>query len=206
MLTIPIPPGHIRAQMRCSSVARLTTVTRITLMTHNWILIAATDKQNYVAQTTISEPNLIYRAVTKWLIRGTASNILASFWEYIDQNDNELEEAMLDQLLTQAETPQDDPQITNVRTKDYSIDMTVHAKTSKDSFKLCTVDCVLYVYFQSLKKKLRIDNQTITLTLLRSDDEVEQIVVNSPTKTPAHHLKANRRVSKRSSKETVGRK
>ncbi len=168
---------------------------------NTWILIAATDTRGYVAQTTVPESNLIYRAISKWLIRGGASNILKSFWEYIDQYDNELEDALLDQLVTQAEKRPEDPQITNVRTKDYSIDMTVHAKNSSNNFKTCKVDFVLYVYFHSLKKKLRIDEQSINLTLFRSD-KVEKVVVISSTKTPAHQMKRNKRVSKRSSKAT----
>lgn len=168
----------------------------------NWILIAATDSQNYVARTTVTEPNYIYRAISKWLIRGSASNILTSFWEYIDQYDNELEDALLDQLLTQAETNPEDPQITNVRTRDYSIDMTVHADNSGDTLKTCKVEFVLYVYFHSLKKKLRIDEQSINLTLIRSDGKVENVVVNSVAKTPAHQSARNRRVNKRSSKVT----
>jgi hypothetical protein len=182
-------------------------MTQNTLMTDNtWILIAATDSQSYVAQTTVNEPNLIYRAISKWLIRGSASNIINSFWEYIDQYDNELEDALLDQLVTQADTKPKDPQITNVRTKDYSIDMTVHAKNSSDTFKTCKVEFVLYVYFHSLKKKLRIDEQSINLTLFRSDGKVEKVVVASSTKTPAHQITRNKRVSKRSSKVTPGKK
>nr|QBK88232.1 MAG: hypothetical protein LCMAC202_05940 [Marseillevirus LCMAC202] len=173
-------------------------------MTDNtWILIAATDSQSYVAQTTVNEPNLIYRAISKWLIRGGSSKILNSFWEYIDQYDNELEDAFLDQLVTQAEKRPEDPQITNVRTKDYSIDMTVHAKNSSDSFKTCKVDFVLYVYFQSLKKKLRIDEQSVNLTMIRSDGKVEHVTVTSSAKTPAHQMTRNKRVSKRSSKVTA---
>lgn len=172
-------------------------------MTDNtWILIAATDSQSYVAQTTVSDSNLIYRAISKWLIRGGASNILNSFWEYIDQYDNELEDALLDQLVTQAEKSPEDPQITNVRTKDYSIDMTVHAKNSSSNFKTCKVDFVLYVYFHSLKKKLRIDQQSINMTLIRSDGEVEKVNVTSANKTPAHRMERTKRVSKRSSKVT----
>lgn len=172
-----------------------------------WILIATNEEQNFIAQTTVSTPSLVYRAISKWLIRGNASNILSSFWEYIDQYDNELEDALLDQLLTQAETQPVDPQITNVRTKDYSIDMTVYSKNSNDSSKTCKVDFVLYVYFHSLKKKLRIDEQTINLTLFKSDSKIEKIVVNTPEKTPALHAKKNKRVSKRSSKVTPsGRK
>ena len=172
-------------------------------MTDNtWILIAATGSQSYVAQTTVNEPNLVYRALSKWLIRGGSSKILDSFWEYIDQYDNELEDALLDQLVTQAETRPDDPQITNVRTKDYSIDMTVHAKNSSDSFKTCQIDFVLYVYFHSLRKKLRIDEQSINLTLIQSSGKIERVVITSPSKTPAHQMKRNKRVSKRSSKVT----
>ncbi len=171
-------------------------------MTNNWLLIATTDTQSYVAQTAVSNNNLIYRALSKWLIRGSASNILKASWEYIDQHDNELEDALLDQLVTQAETLPDDPQITNVRTKDYSIDMTVDAKTVKDSFRTCKVDFVLYVYFPSLKKKLKIDSQKINLTILKCDGNVERVTVETPTKTPAHHIKRNKRVNKRSSKKT----
>jgi hypothetical protein len=166
-----------------------------------WLLIAATETQNHVAQTTVPDTTLLYRALSKWLVRGGASQILASFWEYIDQYDNELEDSLLDQLLTQAESRPDDPQITNVRTKDYSIDMTVHAQNSSESLKVCKVDFVLYVYFQSLNKKLRIDDQSINLTLTRLSGKVERVVVSHPTKTPAHHMVRNKRVSKRSSKE-----
>ena len=169
-------------------------------MTDTWILIATTDSQSYVAQTTISDTNLIYRAICKWLIRGGASKILDAFWEYIDQYDNELEDALLDQLVTQAETVPDDPQITNVRTKDYSIDMTVHAKNNGDDCKTCKIEFVMYVYFHSLKKKLPIDEQVINLTWIRSEGKIETIHVTNPSKTPAPRIKQNRRVSKRSSK------
>ncbi len=173
------------------------------LMTDNtWILIAATDSKSYVAQTTVNEPNLIYRAISKWLIRGGSSKILDAFWEYIDQYDNELEDALLDQLITQAEQNPEDPQITNVRTKDYSIDMTVHAKNSSDSFKTCKVDFVLFVYFHSLKKKLRIDEQSVNLTMIRSDGKIERVAVTGSAKTPSHQMTHNKRVSKRSSKVT----
>lgn len=168
----------------------------------NWILIAANDKDSFVAQTKVNDDTLVYRAISKWLVRGGASKILKSFWEYIDQDDNELEDALLDQLVTQAETKPEDPQITNVRTKDYSIDMSVHAKSTGDSFKTCKVEFVLFVYFHSLKKKMRIDEQIIDLTVIRADGDVEKIVVNTPTKTPAHGLRRNRRVNKRSSKVT----
>ena len=70
----------------------------------DWTLIATTDSQSHVAQTTVNEPDLIYRAASKWIIRGGASKILRAFWEYIDQYDNEIEDSLLDQLLTQAET------------------------------------------------------------------------------------------------------
>lgn len=168
----------------------------------NWILIAASKHDSFVAQTRVNNDTLVYRAISKWLLRGGASKILKSMWEYIDQEDNELEEALLDQLLTQAETQPDDPQITNVKTKDYSIDMSVHAKSTGDSFKSCRVEFVGYVYFHSLKKKMRIDEQVIDLTVIRSDGDVEKIVVTTPTKTPAHGFASNRRVKKRSSKVT----
>lgn len=175
-------------------------------MTDNtWILIAANDSQSHVAQTTVNDPALIYRAVSKWLIRGGASKILNAFWEYIDQNDNELEDALLDQLLTQAETQPEDPQITNVRTKDYSIDMTVHAKSAGDAYKTCKIDFVLYVYFHSLKKKLRIDEQSINMTFIQTSGKVEQVTVTGSTKTPAHIIQGSRRVRKRSSKVTPAR-
>jgi hypothetical protein len=169
-----------------------------------WLLIATTETKSFVAQTIVNDPKLVYRALCKWLIRGGASKLLDSFWEYLDKYDNELEDALLDQLLTQAETAVDDPQITNVRTKDYSIDMTVHAKNSSDSLKTCKVECTLYVYFQSLKKKLRIDEQSIKLTMIRSDGKLERISVNTSTKTPAatQHTES-RRVRKRSSKVSV---
>lgn len=167
-----------------------------------WILMAVGEKQSYLAQTKVEDNNLVYRAVSKWLVRGGASKILKSFWEYVDQYDNELEEALLDQLLTQAETRPDDPQTTNVRTKDYSINMTVHAKNSGPTVKTFEVHFTLDVYFSSLKEKLCIDDKTVSITLLRSDGRVEKVTVDGPTKTPAHDLKRNRRVSKRSSKET----
>ncbi len=170
-------------------------------MTDNtWILIATAGKKSYAAETTVSDPKLIYRAISKWLIRGGASNILKSFWEYLDQYDNELEDALLDQLVSQAESNLEDPQITNVRTKDYSIDMTVLAKSTNPNLKSCKVECTLYVYFQSLKKKLQIDQQAINLTMIRVDGKFEKVTVVSAQKTPADGLKKNKRVQKRSSK------
>ena len=168
--------------------------------TSTWILIATNKTKNFAAETTVSDPKLIYRAVSKWLIRGGASNILHSFWEYLDQYDNELEDALLDQLVSQAETNPEDPQVTNVRTKDYSIDMTVHAKSSNPKIKSCKVDFVLYVYFQSVKKNVQIDDQTVNLTMVQVNDTVEKVSVTSTQKTPAVGLKKNRRVKKRSSK------
>ena len=166
-----------------------------------WLLIASTDVQTFVAQTNNDNMQLIYRALTKWLIRGAASKILDPFWEYIDQYDNELEDALLDQLVTQAETNPEDPQITNVRSKDYSIDMSVLAKNSNQTFKTCKVEFTLFVYFQSLKQKLRMYDQAIDLTMVRMEN-IETIAVNTATKTPAHEGKEIRRVKKRSSKVT----
>jgi hypothetical protein len=170
------------------------------LMTDNkWKLFATTNTESYVAETN-TDDSMIYRAISKWLVRGGASSILKSFWEYIDQYDNEIEDALLDQLVTQAETLPEDPQITNVRTKDYSIAMTVHAKTNTPDFKTCQVEFVLFVYFQSLKKKLRIDDQIINIILFRNSGPLEKVVVSSPTKTPGPNMKRKKRVSKRSSK------
>lgn len=165
-----------------------------------WLLIATTNSQSYVAQTCTNDIQLVYRALSKWLIRGGASKILDSFWEYIDQYDNELEEALLDQLVTQAETNPDDPQITNVRSKDYSIDMTVHSKSSSDSYKTCRVECTLFVYFQSLKQKLRIDEQCINLAMIKADGKLEKVTVHGAMKTPGLTVPDARRVKKRSSK------
>lgn len=167
-----------------------------------WILMAVGEKQSYLAQTKVEDNNLVHRAVSKWLIRGGASKIFKSFWEYVDQYDNELEDALLDQLVTQAETQPEDPQTTNVRTKDYSINITVHAKNSGPTVKTFEVHFTLDVYFSSLKQKLCIDEKNVSITLLRSDGRVEKISVDGPTKTPADHIKMKRRVSKRSSKET----
>lgn len=171
-------------------------------MSEKWLLFANTKTEHYVAETTVAK-ELVYRAVSKWLIRGGASEILKSFWEYIDQYDNEIEDALLDQLVTQAETMPEDPQITNVRTKDYSIAMTVHAKSNNDQFKTCQVDFELFVYFQSLKKKLKIDNQSINVTIIKSVKNPEKVTVTSPSKTPAHSITRSKRVSKKSSKVTV---
>lgn len=167
-----------------------------------WILIAATKTQSHLAQTTISDPQLIYRALSKWLIRGNASQILDSFWEYIDQYDNELEDALLDQLLSQAEIQPDDPQITNVRTKDYSIDMSVHSKTCNQFYKTCKIKFSLNIYIDALKDGMKIEDQTIDITLFRSTGKVEKITVVSSEKTPASDIKTMKRVSKRSSKNS----
>lgn len=170
-------------------------------MSDNWILVASTDSETFTAQTGhIYGKTFLYRAICKWLIRGNASKILKAFWEYIDQDDNEIEKALLEQLETQAEHQLDDPQTTNVRTRDYSIDMTVENITNKDSVKKFKLTCVLYVYLQSLKKKLRIDEQVITFTMIRLNDKMERISIATPERTP---MEAIRRVSKRSSKQTV---
>jgi len=168
-----------------------------------WLLIAATDSQSYVAKTSNNDMQLVYRAICKWLIRGGASKILDTFWEYIDPYDNELEDALLDQFVTQAETNPEDPQITNLRTKDYSIDMSVLAQSSSESFKTCNIECTLFVYFQSLKKKMRVDTQNINITLIRSDGEIETVAVKGAVKTPGLKAKSNRRVKKRSSKKSI---
>jgi len=168
-----------------------------------WLLIAESDKESYVAKTNNNDMQLVYRALSKWLIRGSASTILNSFWEYIDQYDNELEDALLDQLVTQAETNPEDPQITNVRSKDYSIDMSVLAKNSSDSYKTCKIECSLYVYFQSLKKKLNIDTKNINITMYKSDKDIETVTVKGSMKTPALDAKNARRIKKRSSKKSV---
>lgn len=172
-------------------------------MTETWLLVAASNSKSYLAQTTLNDKKLIYRAASKWLIRGGASRLLSTFWEYVDQNDNELEDALLDQLITNADKQSTDPQITNVRTKDYSIDMTVHYQNSTEACKKCRIDCVLWVYFHSLKKKLRVDEKSIDITFTRYDDKIETISITGPTKTPAPRLLANKRVSKRSSKNTT---
>ena len=173
--------------------------------TSTWMMLASTDKSSYIAQTTISnsESGLLYRALSKWLIRGGAGKILDSFWEYIDKWDNELEDALLDQLLTQAEKTPEDPQITNVRTKDYSIDMTIHSKNTSNNFKTCQADFVLYVFFQSINKKIKIDEQSISITLIKADGKVEKVSVDNMQKTPAPSRTPNRRVNKRSSKEAT---
>jgi len=170
------------------------------MSTSNWLLLAATQENSYIGQTVVPDDTLLYRALTKWLIRGSASKMLSSFWEYIDQYDNELENALLDQFLTQAEKQVQDPQITNVRTRDYSVDMTVESKSSGSMYKTCHLTFVLFVYFHSLKTKVRVEEITIDLTLIKNDGQMEKIIVNTTQKTPAPLLKASRRVSKRSSK------
>lgn len=172
------------------------------MSTNTWMMVATSGDKSFVAQTTINDQALLYRALSKWLIRGSASTILDAFWEYIDQYDNELEDALLDQLVTQAERQVEDPQITNVRTKDYAIDLTVSSRSANESVKTCSVDCVLFVYFHSLKKKLRIDEKSISVTLVNYDGKVEKVMVAGMQKTPSHMMKKPaRRVSKRSSKE-----
>ena len=168
----------------------------------NWLLLAATEDNSYIGQTHVPDNTFLYRALTKWLIRGSASKLLHSFWEYIDQYDNELENALLDQFLTQADHPVDDPQTTNVRTRDYSVDMTVLSKSAGSFYKTCHLTFVLYVYFHSLKTKVRVDEITLDITLLKNNGEMEKIVINTAQKTPAPFLKTSRRVSKRSSKTT----
>ena len=166
----------------------------------DWLLTATNDGKCFVAKTT-ANPTLIYRAVCKWIVRGGASKILASFWEYIDQDDSELEDALLDQLETQAETMPADPQTTNVRTKDYSIDITVHAKNNTEKMKSCTIECTLRVYFQSVKKAVEIDRKYITLTMIKVAGDFETVNVIGSSKTPAEPSRApGKRVNKRSSK------
>ena len=168
-------------------------------MSDSWILVASTDSETFIAQTGTASKKFLYRAICKWLIRGTASKILKAFWEYIDQQDNEIEKALLEQLETQAEQQVEDPQTTNVRTKDYSIDMTVTNVTNTEGVQKFTTEFVLYVYFHSLKKKLCIDEQNITITLIKVGDKIERIAVSTPDKTPMEQ--PVQRVFKRSSKK-----
>jgi len=170
---------------------------------NKWVLIASNDAFSYVAQTITNNDALLYRAITKWLIRGNASNMFSSFWEYIDQYDNEIENALLDQLVTQADIDLDDPQITTVKTKDYSINITVKSRTNSELIKNCSIEFVLFVNFHSLKKKICIDTQTINLSWTKFIENIENIDVNRPTKTP-HHL-MNKKTSKRTSKKSSKR-
>jgi hypothetical protein len=165
-----------------------------------WILLATTDTENYIAQTPLTDSKLIYRAICKWLLRGKASNILNKFWEYIDKDDNEIEEAILDQLETQAETKSGELQTTNVKTRDYSVDITVQSKTTSETLKTCNIHFDLYVYFSSINKKIKSESVSINLIMIRSRSHVEQVIVETPTKTPA--VSAPRRTAKRRSKIT----
>jgi hypothetical protein len=173
------------------------------MTSETWLMIATNDTSTFISECTITEPKLIYRALTKWLIRGEASKLLQSYWEYLDQWDNELEEALLDQLLTQAESKPIDPQITNVRNRDYAIDITVLSKTVKNDLKTCNISSVLWVYFHSLKQKLRIEDSTINITLIKVNGKIEskldKVIVSGLTKTPAPQYTGSKRVSKRSS-------
>jgi hypothetical protein len=171
-----------------------------------WLMMATNNNETFLGETTITDSKLIYRALTKWLIRGSASKLLSGYWEYLDQYDNELEEALLDQLVSQAETKTLNPQITNVRTRDYSIDITVKSKSVSAEYKTCSITSVLWVYFHSLKQKLRIEETDLSIKLIKVngklDTKIDKTVVYTSTKTPSHQLKASRRVSKRSSIET----
>jgi len=168
--------------------------------TKNWLLTATDNNNSYIAKTNVDNEKFLYRAICKWLIRGNASNFLDNFWEYIDKYDNQIEEALLDQLVTQAQVDLQDPQITNVRTKDYSIDITVQKNNSNDLIKKCKLNFVLYIYFDSLKKKVCINSKDINISWMQFDDNIENIEIKQPQKTPAHLMKKNKRVSKRSSK------
>ena len=164
----------------------------------NWLLTASSGNDTYVAKTSTPDIHMLYRAVSKWIIRKNASKILHRFWEYIDQDDNEIEDALLDQLETQATDMPDIPQTTNVRTKDYSIDMTVFSRPSKGSI-CCELNFILFVYFHSIGKKMRIDEKKIDLQIVNMD-KIETINVRLPAKTPAP--KKNPRTKKRNSKVT----
>ena len=166
----------------------------------NWILIANDNSNSYIAKTTVENDKFLYRAICKWLIRGNASTFLDAFWEYIDKYDNEIEEALLDQLVTQAQTNVTDPQITNIRTKDYSVDISVQTDMCSELVKKCTINFILYIYFDSLKKKININSKDINLSWMVFDDSIETIEIKQPSKTPSHLMKKNKRVSKRSSK------
>lgn len=167
----------------------------------SWLLIAATENESMMAKTTVPDRELLYRAASKWIIRGGVGDvILKEFWEYIDQEDNQIEDALLDQLITQAETEQEDPQTTTVKTTDYAIDMTVQSRTKSDSSIECEVNFVLYVYFGSVGKHIQMDKKDIQLTLINTP--VETIDVTGVEKTPAPHTHS-RRVVKRSSKKSL---
>jgi len=166
----------------------------------NWLMLAASQDKSYVAQTVVPDDTLLYRALTKWLVRGSASKMLSSFWSIVEQYDNELEKALLDQFLTQADKPVDDPQITTVKSSHYEIDITVESKNSGSIYKTCRITFVLFVRLNSVKTKFRTEEVTIDLTLVKNNGEMEQIIVNTAQKTPAPLLRGSRRVSKRSSK------
>lgn len=168
-----------------------------------WLLNASNDEQTHTAMTTVTNDQLVFRAVTKWLIRGSASSLLAEFWNHVDPYNNKLEDAILDQLITQAEQEPEDPQITNIKTPDYSIDITVHAKTCNPFLKTCKMDFVLYVYFHGLKQKVSLEKQSIDLLMMRAvGTHIERVYVSGELKTPAPNIAGNKHIKKRSSKIT----
>jgi len=172
-------------------------------MSKTWVLFAINNNDNYVAYTDIDSDQLVYRALSKWLIRGEAGNAMSEFWEYIDRNDNILERSLLDQLLSQAENEPEDPQTTNVKTKNYSIDMTVHSQSSSETYKSCLVEFTVYVYFESLKKNVKLDTVVFDTTMIQLNSKIEHITVTGPTKTPFRPVVNSKRVQKRSSKKDI---
>jgi hypothetical protein len=170
---------------------------------NKWLIIAEIEKnskrgnkQTYIGEIKADVENLIYRGISKWLLRGGASEILNTFWEYIDQYDNEIEEALLDQFIKNKSE-----EITSVKTKDYSIDMLVEQEKNDKEIKNYKIQFILYVYFPSLLKKLRIDEQNIKIKVVNISNKIEAIEIQTDYKTPG--ILNNSRVSKRSSKKMI---
>ena len=162
-----------------------------------WTLVAHTNSNSFIATTQVASTKLLYRAIAKWLLRGEASELLSACWEHVDQQNNDLEEALLEQLVEQAETVLEDPQTTTVRKRDYAVDITVDPICSNDRTKMFKIDIVPFVYYQSLKKKIRLEDIHIYITAyICSSEKAQTITVTRPAKTPA--------IQNRSSKLSAG--
>lgn len=174
-------------------------------MSNRWIFFATGDNVTYSGQTTVDNTHMLFRAVSKWLVRKSGSKLTHEFWEYVDQYDNDLENALIDQFFSQAESTPKVPEITNVKSRDYSIDMIVTSKVSSESYKSCVLKMTLFVYFPSIKKKMRMSDVTINISMLQVTGNIEKIVVRSHDQTPAISVESRgshgkMRVKKRLSK------
>jgi len=177
-----------------------------------WLLMASTDTDIVVSYTETNPIN-IYKVVAKWILKGSANKFLKSLWDNnIDKDDVDFENALVEQLETQAESKPDDPQTVTFKTLNRFVDITVETRGSnKKDGKVCRFpDCTeeyikfniifsIYMRLSSLKKSLKIETNNIEFIVYNISTPIKYF----DSKKIKHENTGYKKVEKRSSKISV---